>query len=122
MGEGSSRHGKEMEQSRPRQGEGRKDEGNAVKEGRAEARAGLRAGQGNDLGSIQGHAEAAGPIQLLSKGWRAPRLLQHIVQGAPGTELCHDAGRVQAQPHEQHDVGVPDGAHYANLHHHGHLL
>ena len=64
------------------------------------------------LGSIQGHADASGPVQLLREGWSAPRLLQHVIQRPSGAELGDYARRLQAQAHEHDHVWVSQSSHY----------
>ena len=61
------------------------------------------------LCGIEGHVQALGPVQLDSQLLRRPSLAQDIVQGAPCTELCHHAWRLQADTHEQNNVGVANG-------------
>ena len=67
------------------------------------------------LGSIQGHADASRPVQLLRKGWGPPRLLQHVIQRPSGAELGDYARRLQAQAHEHDHIWVAQSCHNGHL-------
>ena len=69
-----------------------------------------------NLGCIQSHAEAPGPVQLLSKGWAGASLPENIKQRPSSTELCDDAGRLHTHAHEHHHIWVPQTSHDGHLH------
>lgn len=73
------------------------------------------------LGSIQGHVEAAAPVELRLEGWRGARLDEHVKERAARAPLRHHAGRLQAHPHEEHHVRVPQRRHDVHLHQHSNL-
>ena len=72
---------------------------------------------GPDLCSIQSHAKALGPGQLLGKGSIGGCLLDDIRKGAPGAELNDDADGGQAQAHEHDHIGMANGSHDGHLCH-----
>lgn len=68
------------------------------------------------LGCVHCHAEALGPVHLLSKCWISACFPEHIRQGSPGTEFSDNTDWAKAQPHEQHNIRVPHCCHDGRLH------
>ena len=68
------------------------------------------------LGSVHGHAEAPGPVHLLSKACISGCLPNDIRQRPPGTELSDNADWGKAEPHEHDQIGVPYSSHDGHLH------
>lgn len=62
----------------------------------------------NHLGSIQSHAEAAGPGQHSSRGRIGPSFAKAVRQASSGAELGDQLQGFEADAHAQHNVGMPD--------------
>ena len=70
---------------------------------------------GPDLCSVQSHAEALGPWQLLGKGCIRGCLLNNVRKGAPDAELSDHTDWVQTQAHEHDHIGMANGSHDGHL-------
>lgn len=68
-----------------------------------------------NLGNLKGHDQAAEPGELGRDVGLRKSLLQRLSKAPTRAPLRDEAGRLQAQAHEFHDIRVPQCGQNANL-------